>query len=284
MKRLIIAAIVIISMSVLSACAENGSSEEKTTRVIAAGSTSVHPYVEILVEEYRFLYPNHIVGIQGGGSSAGIRAVRNEIAEIGMLSRSLTEEEQDLWSVEIALDGLAIIIHPDNPVDNLSIQQVRDIYTRSITNWSEVGGHDARIHIIAREEGSGTRGAFQELVMADEFISQRAVVQNSNGAIRQLVSGNRDTIGFISLGLAEPQPGMSDVKALSLGGVAPTQKNVLSGEYELFRAFLFVSAKEPEPGSPTRHFIDFVLSDEGQEILMAEGLISIRGRVNDEED
>lgn len=272
MRKLTAIILTVISLGLLSACADGGGAE--TTRAVVAGSTSVLPYVEILVEEYRFLYPDNLVGVQGGGSSAGIRAVRNGIADIGMSSRSLTEDEQDLWSVEIALDGLAIIIHPDNPVDNLSIQQVRDIYTRRITNWNEVGGNDAKIHIISREEGSGTRGAFQELVMADEFISQKAVVQNSNGAIRQLVSGNRDTIGFISLGLAEPQPGMTDVKPLMLNGIKPTRENVRSGDYGLYRAFLFVCAQEPEAGSPAWHFIDFVLSGKGQDILMTEGLIS----------
>ncbi|MCL2637222.1 MAG: phosphate ABC transporter substrate-binding protein [Oscillospiraceae bacterium] len=279
MKRLILILIIMLSLGLLSACADSGASGEKTTRVVVAGSTSVKPYVDILMEEYRFLYPHNSVSVQGGGSSAGVRAVRSGIAEIGMLSRALTADEQDLWSVEIALDGLAIIIHPDNLVNNLTIEQVRGIYTRSITNWSEVGGHDAKIHIISREEGSGTRSAFQDLVMADEFISQRAVVQNSNGAVRQLVSGNRDTIGFISLGLAEHQPGMRDVKALMLDGVAPTQENVLNGSYGLYRAFLFISAQEPT--GAVRHFIDYILSDSGQEILMVEGLISVSGRISE---
>ena len=274
MKRLSFLSLILLSVCLLTSCVEAGGAEGAVkSRIIVAGSTSVQPYVEILVEEYRILFPDNTVGVQGGGSTGGVRAVRNEIADIGMLSRSLTEEEKDLWSVAIALDGLAIIIHPDNPVNNLTIEEVRGIYTRSITNWNQVGGNDAKIHIISREEGSGTRGAFQELVMADEFISQRAVVQNSNGAVRQLVSGNRDTIGFISLGLAEPQPGMRDVKALMLDGIAPTQENVLSGDYGLYRAFLFISAEEPTGAA--RHFVDFVLSDEGQEILRVEGLISI---------
>jgi phosphate transport system substrate-binding protein len=275
--------LIILAVILLSACADGGTGgaggETRTNRTIVAGSTSVQPYVEILVEEYRFLFPDNMVGVQGGGSSAGIRAVRSGIADIGMSSRSLNDDELDLWMVEIALDGLAIIVHPENPINDLSIQQIRDIYTRRITNWSEVGGRDAKIHIISREEGSGTRSAFQELVMADEFISQRAVVQNSNGAVRQLVSGNRDTIGFISLGLAEPQLGMNDVKALMLEGVAPTQENVRSGDYGLYRAFLFVS--EEEPADCVKHFVDFVLSDAGQEILMTEGLISVAGRVSE---
>jgi phosphate transport system substrate-binding protein len=274
MKRLILLILTAFSVSLLSACTGGGE-----TNVVVAGSTSVSPYIEILNEDYRELFPENRVGVQGGGSSAGVRAVRTGIAEIGMLSRSLTEDEQDLWSVEIALDGLAIIIHPENAVENLTIEQVRAIYTRSITNWSQVGGHDARIHIISREEGSGTRGAFQELVMADEFISQRAVVQNSNGAIRQLVSGNRDTIGFISLGLAEPQPGMRDIKALMLDGIAPTRENVINGSYGLYREFLFVALEEPQAGTAEKHFVDFVLSEEGQRILMEEGLISMQGRI-----
>jgi phosphate transport system substrate-binding protein len=272
MKRLFLICSVIISALLLTSCAARGE-----TNVIIAGSTSVQPYAEILAEEYRIRYPEYGVGIQGGGSSAGVRAVRSGIADIGMCSRELTEDEQDLWSVEIALDGLVIIVHPDNPIaaDGLTMQQLRAIYTRSITNWSQVGGNDARIHIIAREVGSGTRSAFQDLVMADETISQRAIVQNSNGAVRQLVSSDRNAIGFISLGLADDQPGLNPVKALKLDGIAPTQENVLNGTYGLYRAFLFVMTEEPE--SYAKHFINYILT-EGQSILTEEGLISITGR------
>jgi phosphate transport system substrate-binding protein len=275
MKRLIFACLIVISVVSMPACAGRDD-----TNVVIAGSTSILPYVEILAEEYRFLYPDNVVGVQGGGSSAGIKAIREQIADIGMSSRSLNDDERDLWSAEIALDALAIIVHKDNPVENLTIEQVRAIYTRSITNWSEVGGRDARIHIISREEGSGTRSAFQELVMADEFISQRAVVQNSNGAVRQVVSGNLDTIGFISLGLAleAPEPGRrGGVKPLMLDGIKAEQENVLNGSYELYRAFLFVS--EEEPAGSVKHFVDFILSEAGQKILMDEGLISVSGRI-----
>jgi phosphate transport system substrate-binding protein len=257
----------LLSVLLLSSCSTGGD-----TRVVIAGSTSVLPYVEILEEEYRRLYPENAVGIQGGGSSAGVTAVRTGIADIGMLSRSLRENEVDLISVEIALDGLAIIIHPDNPVNNLTLQQVRDIYTHKITNWSEVGGFDAEIHIISREAGSGTRGAFQELVMGEENISRRAIVQNTNGAIRQLVSGDTYAIGFISLGLVD-LPGLPPVKAPMLEGVKPSPENVLNGSYGLFREFLFVFDGEPE--GYVKHFIDFILSEKGQNILREEGLVSV---------
>jgi phosphate transport system substrate-binding protein len=268
MKKIKIAGLIITLILTAASCRSRGDAN-----IIVLGSTSVLPYVEILEEEYRVYYPDYGVGIQGGGSSAGITAVRTGIANIGMSSRALTESEQDLWSVTIAIDGLAIIIHPENPVNDLTLQQVRDIYTRRITNWSEVGGLDTRIHVISRENGSGTRSAFQELVMGNEFITERAIVQNTNGAIRQLVSGDRNAIGFISLGLIENLPGLNPVKAPTLEGVAPSQENVLNDTYGLYRSFIFVS--EGEPDAESRHFIDFVLSDRGQSILTDEGLISL---------
>ena len=238
-------------------------------RVIVAGSTSVQPYAEILAEEFSG-YDNSIeVDVQGGGSSAGITAAQTGTADIGMSSRSLKEAEQGLWSVEIAKDGLAVIVHPSNPISGLSLEQVRDVYTTGINNWKRLGGNDAKIHIITREDGSGTRSAFEELVMGGKSISPRAIVQDSNGAVRQLVADDPNAIGFISLGLVEV--GERPVKALSLDGVYPTRENVVGGSYNLTRPFLFVS--NGEPSGATKEFIDFVLSARGREILSAEGLI-----------
>ncbi|MCL2109130.1 MAG: phosphate ABC transporter substrate-binding protein [Oscillospiraceae bacterium] len=261
--------IVLLVFGLTTACGS-----QADTHVIVAGSTSVQPYAELLAEEYKHLYPERAVNVQGGGSSAGIRAVESGIADIGMSSRSLTGSELDLWAVEIAKDALALITHPDNPVTHLTLEQVRGIYTGRITNWSMVGGDNAPIHRITREAGSGTRSAFEEMVMADELIDKRAVVLNSNGAIRQIVAGNSNAIGFISLGLVDYE-GLEPVKALELEGVAPTQENVLAGEYNLYRPFLFVAAEEPLGDSPTRLFIDFVLSEDGQNLLKGEGLIPI---------
>jgi phosphate transport system substrate-binding protein len=236
--------------------------------VIVAGSTSVQPYAEILAEEYALLYPDSGIDVQGGGSSAGITAAESGTADIGMSSRNLKESEMSLWHIEIARDGLSIIIHPDNPVKNLTLEQVRGIYTGNRINWSAVGGNDAKIHLIAREEGSGTRGAFEDLVMGSEFITPKAIVQNSNGSVRQLISGDKYSIGFISLGLVN-----ENVKAVSLDGAAPTSENVLNYSYPLFRSFIFVSAGEPE--GLTKQFIDFVISPAGQEILRKEGLVTL---------
>jgi len=260
----------IFFMGVLSACGNRSEAG-----VVIAGSTSVQPLTEILAEEYEFLYSDRVVDVQGGGSSAGTQAAASGTANIGMSSRELRGDELDLWSVQIALDGLAIIVHPDNPVTNLSLAQVRDIYSAEITDWSELGGNNARIHIVAREEGSGTRGAFEELVMGEANVTPRAIVQNSNGSIRQLVSGDPNAIGFISLGLV----GIDDrVKALYLDGVSPSWENIMDDSYALFRAFLFVVAEYPV--GATRDFIDFALSETGQQVLANEGLIPLHGGLN----
>jgi len=234
--------------------------------LIIAGSTSVQPFAELLAEEYAHEHPDAEIDVQGGGSSAGITAVQSGTADIGMSSRMLKGDELVLWSAEIAKDGLAIIVHPDNPAGDLTVDQLRGIYTGEILNWSSVGGADAKIHIITREERSGTRGAFEDLVMGKDYITPKAIVQDSNGAVRQLVSGDKNSIGFISMGLVD-----DTVKAVGLGGVSPSWENITNGSYNLYRPFLFVTAEEPD--GLARSFIDYALSAEGQRMLAEEGLI-----------
>ena len=265
--QLVLLITLLISLLFLTSCgsSSNGDSEA----FVIAGSTSVQPYVEVLVEEYTARYPNNIIDVQGGGSSAGIQAVESHTAQIGMSSRNLRDNELYLWNERIAKDGLAIIINPDNPVTDLSLEQIRGIYTADINNWNQVGGNDARIHIITREEGSGTRSAFEELVMDNQRITPRAIVQDSNGAVRQLVAGDPNSIGFISLGLVDI--GERPVKALRIEGIAATRNNVLNGDYALYRSFIFVALEKPE-GNVLR-FIEFIRSPEGQAIMAERGLI-----------
>jgi phosphate transport system substrate-binding protein len=236
--------------------------------VISAGSTSVEPYINIMADVYMDLFPGTDVIVQGGGSTSGVTAVRSGTADIGMLSRALREDELDLWNAVIAKDGLAIIVHPSNPVKNLSIEDIRGIYAGDITNWAELDGTDSQIHLISREEGSGTRSAFEESVMGGRRITGRSIVINSNGALRQIVSGDKDAIGFISLGIVNER-----VKAVDIGGIAPTKENIANDSYPLYRSFLFVTYGEPQ--GKVKGFIDFVLSTEGQRILENEGLIGV---------
>lgn len=253
--------ILTLSMGMLTAC-----SQAPESATIVAGSTSVQPYAELLAEEYMTLNPDAVIDIQGGGSSAGITATKTHSANIGMSSRALKGEEKSLWNVEIAKDGLVLIVNPKNPVQNLTSDQIRDIYAATITDWSQLGGSKARINIIAREEGSGTRSAFTELLMGEKEITPKAIVQDSNGAVRQLVEDDPNAIGFISLGLITDK-----VKALHLDGVQATRENIMNGSYSLSRQFLFVT--DGEPTGLDKEFIDFTLSFEGQKLLSNEGLI-----------
>ena len=262
-KRTKTSAVVTLALlaGLLCSCAGRGEAA-----VIVAGSTSVQPYAEILAEEFMLINPACEIDVQGGGSTAGIMAAESGAADIGMSSRALKEAEKGLWSVEIAKDGLAVIVHPDNPVNDLTFKQIRGIYTGEISDWGQVGGPAHHIHLIAREEGSGTRSAFEDLVMDGSWITLKAIIQDSNGAIKQLVEGDRYAIGFISLGLVD-----ATVKALRLEGAAATRENVINGNYRLYRPFLFIA--DHEPTGLANDYIDFVLSEQGQRIMSDEGLI-----------
>jgi phosphate transport system substrate-binding protein len=234
-----------------------------------AGSTSVEPFAELLAEEYMKLHPQTRIYVQGGGSTAGVEAARSHAANIGMSSRSLLPHENDLSAVTIARDAIAVIVHPKNPIRNLSLIQVRDVFSGKIKNWKELGGPDHHpIVLVTREEGSGTREAFQKFVMAKDEISLAALVQDSNGAIRQVVSSDPNTIGYISLGLVNEK-----VIAVDISGVVPSVANIENGSYTLVRPFLFLF--NGEPTGETKAFVDFVLSPPAQRILAKEGLVGI---------
>lgn len=238
-----------------------------TNAVRVVGSTSVQPFAELLAEEYGAKNPIENVEVQGGGSTAGLQAVTNGLADIGMCSRSLSAEEAaEFTATLIARDGLAIVVNRANPVSGLTRGQLCGLFTGAIENWREVGGHDGPVWPITREEGSGTRESFVHLVMGKERISRRALTQESNGAVKELVRGDPAAIGYMSLGLVG-----DDLKAIQVDGVEPTSANVLAGTYKLARPFLFVT-KGPI-GPDAQRFFDYVLSPESQSTLETEGLV-----------
>jgi len=270
MKRILLSTVLaFVGVCLFAACGGKGDSG----RVDVSGSTSVLAYMEMLASEY-MRDTGKIVQVGGGGSSAGISNVGSGVSNIGMSSRNLSaEEEANLNVYEIARDGLAIIVHPDNPVMNLTIQQIRDIYAERITDWSDVGGNAGNITLVTRENGSGTRDAFEELVMGGrdgDVISSRATVQNSNGVIKATVSDNRNAIGFVSLGITIDD---ASIKAVSIDGVAATVENIGSYEYELFRKF-FIVTKTQDVSEETIAFINYILSG-GQDVLEEEGLVRV---------
>jgi phosphate transport system substrate-binding protein len=234
------------------------------------GSTSIQPFAEVLAEQYTKKNPGHFVEVQGGGSTAGLQAVDNGLADIGMCSRELTAEEtRQFTRILVARDGLAIVVNADNRVTKLSIEKIRALFAGRLTNWREVGGQDGPVRPITREEGSGTRESFVRLVMGKERISRRALTQESNGAVKELVKGDPAAIGYMSLGLVD-----NEIGAVAVEGAPPTTDNVLAGRYTLVRPLLFVTKGAASPAAQS--FVDFVLSPAGQRLLEKEGLVRAR--------
>jgi phosphate transport system substrate-binding protein len=258
----------ILFLAAMVACCVPWAGCKRDDVVNVVGSTSIQPFAELLAQEYEKKNGGQKVDVQGGGSTAGLQAVTNGLAQIGMCSRELTPEEAKQYTgVMIARDGLAVVVNTANPVSGLTIAQIRGLFSGKIKNWKEVGGKDEPVRVITREESSGTRECFVHLVMGKETkITNEALVQESSGAVKELVKGNPAAIGYISLGLVT-----KDLKALTVDGQEPSAANVLAGKYTLVRPLLFVT-KGP-PGPEAKRFIDFVRSPESQKTLESEGLI-----------
>ena len=257
---------------VLSACSnEHGGST--ANRISLSGSTSVSPFAEHLAELYQKRHLGTAINVQSLGSTAGIQAAINGVAEIGMSSRALKKEEADkLDQVVIARDALAVIVHPSSPVASLTLTEVQKIFLGQITNWRELGGADATIVLVTREAGSGTFGAFEELLLKGAHPVASALRQGSNGAIRQVVSGDPNAIGYISLGIVDVS-----VKAVAINGVQPSVQHVLENKYKFVRPFMFVWRKGIALSSLAQSYVDYVLSADSQAELEKLGLV--RGAV-----
>jgi phosphate transport system substrate-binding protein len=260
--RRILLSLLALGVALAPACRRDRSATELTL----AGSTSIQPFADKWAEVFMEKRPGLGVNVQGGGSSAGIQACKSGACQIGMSSRELKGDERDLVEIVVARDGLAIIVHPTNPVRGAKVAEIKQIFAGDLRNWKYLGGPDRSITVVTREEGSGTRGAFQELVMGKTRIFKGAITEDSNGTVREIVAHDPHSIGFISLGLVSEQ-----VRALELDGAAANEENIRSGRYTLVRPFLFVSRGELTGAA--KEFVDFVLSEEGQALIKKEGLL-----------
>jgi len=250
----------------LSAFMLGGCSGGTSSTITEAGSTTVQPLAEKLANAFKAKNPDVNIVIQGGGTAVGIKSVNDGTVDIGAASRELKAGEPNLVKHLLARDGIAIIVHPSNPVTNLTKKQVRDIYAGNITNWSQVGGKNKEIHVIAREEGSGTRTAFEDMVMNKELIKASTILLPANGAIMTAVSSNPQAIGFVSFGYID-----SEVKALAIDSVAATIENAKNGSYPIVRPLYFLTKQQPT--GLVKNFIDFCKGPEGQQLIAEEGYI-----------
>ena len=264
MKKEII--VISICMLFLMGCI---SERNKAKTISIAGSTTVQPISDGLAEAFMEKYDINVT-IQGGGSGTGIKMVGEGTVDIGASSREVKEDEKEKYNIKIypiAIDGLAIIVHPSNKIENLSIEQLKRIFVGEIENWKELGGEDKEIVLVVRAEGSGTRDFFEEKVMGEFSLSRKALQKPSNGAVKATIASNENAIGYIGAGYIDDY-----IKAVRIEGIYPDPENIRSGEYELSRKLYYITKKESED---LRKFMDFVLSDEGQDIVETLGFIRI---------
>ncbi len=259
-----------LTVGILATGALTGCSEEAAT-VSTDGSTSMEKVIGALGEAYMADHSNVTVTYNPTGSSSGITAVSEGRCDIGLSSRSLKDEEKanGLTETVLALDGIAIIVNNDNPVTDMKLEQISAIYTGEISNWSEVGGNDATIVLIGRESGSGTRDGFESITGTADACQYREEL-TSTGDVITSVSQNPDAIGYASLASVG-----STVKAISVGGVAPSEDTVKDGTYAVQRPFVLVTRTGEALSDAAQAFFDYITSSDAAQIISDAGAVPV---------
>jgi phosphate transport system substrate-binding protein len=231
-----------------------------------AGSTAFQPFAEKLADHYMTAHPDVAITVQGGGSAVGVQAALSGAAQIGMADLvTLPPEAEPLKSLVVARDGIAVVVNPACDVGRLNLEQVRRIFNGEILNWKDVGGADRPIAVVSRESGSGTRSSFEQIV-GNMKLTADAIIQDSNGTIRETVANDVNAIGYLSHGLLNAK-----IKAIEVDGYLCTEEAIMAGHYKLVRPIYLLTLGQPTPGCQA--FLDFVLSDEGQTLIHENGLI-----------
>lgn len=240
--------------------------------VSVSGSTTLFAVTQAAAEEFNRTQEGAKATVQGGGSSAGIEGVIAGSTDVGMSSRDLKGDElkAGLADTVVAIDAIAIIVNPTNPITGLTHSQVRGIFSGKITNWKQVGGRDLPIVLINRDEASGTREAFKKKVMNDVPFAKDAVVQQGSGQVRSIVGSTAAAVGYISLGYVT-----KEVKTLAFDGVKPSAGTVKSGDYGLSRRLHFFT--KGRPAGNAKRFIDFFLSPAVQREIVSIEFVPVRG-------
>ena len=271
----------------VAGCAQATVVTPEPTTVTIAGSTAMRPVLAELTDQFSQQHPDVLFSIQGGGSTLGETWVAEGQVDLAgstlppSPAQEAAAQERGLFRVPIALDGLAIVVHASNPVSELALFQLRNLYSGRFLDWKEVEGRPGEVLLVSREDGSGSRIFFEERVMGEERVSLTAVVMPSSGDVVAYVADHPGAIGYVSrayvidlLNASEPseepgggEHGPADVKVLALEGLLPTQENLAAQSYPLTRPLYLVTRGEPQ--GQVRQFIDFVLSPQGQGIVAA---------------
>ena len=249
------------------------SAKKEKLIVLVNGSPLMEPLAKKLAKAYGARNSTAAIDIQAGGSGVGIKSAMDSVVDIGLSSRELKPEEKSLKEFKIAIDGIAVIVNARNKINDLSGEQIMKIYTGQITNWKDVGGNDAAIAVISREEGPEISGTFVELAGGKAIKYDRrepegaapAVIRDSTEAVLNAVAGDPNAIGYASYCSAKGAPA---VKIIEIDGKPCTEENIYSGAYKLSRPFIMLT--KTEPTGTAKEFIDFILSPDGQALIASE--------------
>ena len=282
LRKLIAAGLTLVMALSLAACGskteteDNQNTDEPQTVTLSGsvalnGSTSMEKVVGALGEQFMADNSGVKVTYDATGSGAGIEAASNGSADIGLSSRALKDEETSagLVGTTVALDGIAVIVNPANGVENLTVEQIAQIFTGEITDWSELGGEAGTISCIGREAGSGTRDGFESITGTKDACKMDQEL-TSTGAVIEAVAGNPNAIGYASLSALK-----DSVKAVTVNGVACSEETVLDGSYEIQRPFVFVTKDSVELSDQAQAFFDFATSAEANELIRAAGAVPV---------
>ena len=273
MKKLICIALTLIMALSLAACGGNEAADAQIGKLSGAvstdGSTSMEKVVGGLGEMFMELNGGVTFTYNPTGSGSGIKAVQEGRCDIGLASRKLkaAEAESGLTETILAYDGIAVIVNLENPVSDLDVETIAKIYTGEITNWSEVGGADAEIVLIGREAGSGTRDGFESITGTEDACQYRQEL-TSTGDVITAVSQNPGAIGYASVASVK-----DTVKALTIGGVAPSNETILDGTYVIQRPFVMVTKADAQLSAAAQAFFDYAMSKDAHELIIAAGVV-----------
>ena len=249
----------LIGLLLLVGCAGRTIEPPEPVHLKVTGSASMQSLVEELAQAYAERHKQVTITVEGRGSLLGIELVRQRDADIGMTSW-MDAEDTSLWSTPIALDGIALVVHPQNRVEGLTMLQLKDVFFGRIWDWQDVGGQAGEIVVVSREDGSGTRMVFEELVMQGKRVTPTAVVMPGSRAVVEYVAEHPQAIGYVSMGHLS-----QEVKVLEIEEAMPTPDSVRQGDYHLFRPLFLMTNREPT--GEVKGFVDFVLSPTGQSIV-----------------
>ena len=267
---------IILSMFLLVFLLNMVNSFAAKNTIIIKGSTTVLPIAQIAAEVFMNRNPDVNISVQGGGSGVGIASIIDGTCDIADSSRPAKEKELkkakdkgiNLKANIIAMDGIAVIVHPSNKVNGISKNKIKDIYTGKISNWAELGGTNKKIVVVSRDTASGTFEVFDKLVLDEERVRPDALMQTSNQTVATIVAKTPGAIGYVGLGYLSAK-----VKAIAIDGVAPSKEAVRSGKYPLARPLFMYTNGEPE--GLVKDFIDFILSEEGQKLVEEVGFVGV---------